>query len=106
MDSFTESVLTNPEVIAVDQYSENSHPVIQKEDTVVWMASAPEHGGDYIAIFNLSDAPLSFNYSWPDLGLQFGHHPVRDLWLREDLGRLDHIEATLPPHAARLYRVG
>jgi alpha-galactosidase len=105
MDSFTESAITNPEVIAVDQYSENTHPVIQKEDTVVWMASAPEHGGDYVAIFNLSDAPLSFNYSWPDLGLQLGHHPVRDLWLREDLGRLDHIEATVPPHAAKLYKV-
>jgi hypothetical protein len=105
MDSFTESAITNPEVIAVDQYSENTHPVIQKEDTVVWMASAPEHGGDYVAIFNLSDAPLSFNYSWPDLGLQLGHHPVRDLWLREDLGRLDHIEATLPAHAAKLYKV-
>jgi hypothetical protein len=105
MDSFTESAITNPEVIAVDQYYENTHPVIQKEDTVVWMASAPEHGGDYVAIFNLSDAPLSFNYSWPDLGLQLGHHPVRDLWLREDLGRLDHIEATLPAHAAKLYKV-
>ena len=105
MDSFTESAITNPEVIAVDQYSENNRPVIQKEDTVVWMASAPEHGGDYVAIFNLSDAPLSFNYSWPDLGLQLGHHPVRDLWQREDLGRLDHIEATVPPHAAKLYKV-
>jgi hypothetical protein len=105
MDSFTESAITDPEVIAVDQYSENNRPVIQKEDTVVWMASAPEHGGDYVAIFNLSDAPLSFNYSWPDLGLQLGHHPVRDLWLREDLGRLDHIEASVAPHAAKLYKV-
>jgi alpha-galactosidase len=105
MDSFTESAITNPEVIAVDQYSENNRPVIQKEDTVVWMASAAEHGGDYVAIFNLSDAPLSFNYSWPDLGLQLGHHPVRDLWQREDMGRLDHIEATVPPHAAKLYKV-
>jgi alpha-galactosidase len=105
MDSFTESVLTNPELIAVDQYAENSHPVIQKEDTVLWMASAPEHGGDYVAIFNLSDAPQSLSYSWQDLGLQFGHHAVRDLWQREELGRLDHLEATLPPHASKLFKI-
>ncbi|MGC2300939.1 MAG: glycoside hydrolase family 27 protein [Acidobacteriaceae bacterium] len=105
MDSFTESVLTNPELIAVDQYAENSHPVIQKEDTVLWMASAPEHGGDYVAIFNLSDAPQSLSYSWQDLGLQFGHHAVRDLWQREELGRLDHLEATLPPHASKIFKI-
>jgi alpha-galactosidase len=105
MDSFTESVLTNPELIAVDQYAENSHPVIQKEDTVLWMASAPEHGGDYVAIFNLSDAPQSLSYSWQDLGLQFGHHAVRDLWQREELGRLDHLEATLPPHASNIFKI-
>jgi hypothetical protein len=105
MDSFTESVLTNPDVLAVDQYSENGHPVIQKEDTVVWMASAPEHGGDYVAIFNLSDQPQSLSYSWPDLGLQLGHFPVRDLWQREELGRLDHIEANLPPHASKLFEI-
>jgi len=105
MDSFTESVLTNPEILAVDQYAENSHPVIQKEDTVVWMASVPEHGGDYVAIFNLSYQPLPVNYSWQDLGLQYGKTPVRDLWLREDLGRLDHLEVTLAPHASKIFRI-
>ena len=69
------------------------------------MASAPEHGGDYIAIFNLSDGPQSLSYSWQDLGLQFGHHAVRDLWQREELGRLDHLEATLPPHASKLFKI-
>jgi alpha-galactosidase len=105
MDSFTESAITNPEVIAVDQYSENNRPVIQNEDTIVWMASAPEHSGDYVAIFNLSDAPQSVSYSWPDLGLELGHFAVRDLWQREELGRLERIETTLPPHAAKLYKL-
>jgi len=106
MDSFTESVLTNPEIIAVDQYSENNHPLFQKGDMAVWTASAPEHAGDYYALFNLGDAPQPINYSWRDLGVQFGHFPVRDLWQRQDLGRLDHIEATLPPHSSKLYEIG
>jgi len=105
MDAFTESVLTNPEIIALDQYSEDNHPVIQKDNTVVWMASVPQHGGDYLAIFNLSGEPLPVNYSLVDLGFQFGHHAIRDLWKRQEIGRLDHIETTLAPHASAVYRV-
>ncbi|HEX4310385.1 MAG TPA: glycoside hydrolase family 27 protein [Acidobacteriaceae bacterium] len=105
MDAFTESVLTNPELIAVDQYSENNHPLIEKGDTIVWMASAPEQTGDYVAIFNLADTLQSIKYSWKDLGIQFGHFVVRDLWHREEIGRLDHIEVTLPPHASALYKI-
>jgi alpha-galactosidase len=105
MDSFTESVLTNPDIIAVDQYAENNHPLFQKGDIVVWTAAAPEQAGDYFAIFNLSDTPQPVNYSWQDLGVQFGHFAVRDLWQRQELGRLDHIEATLPPHACKLYEI-
>jgi hypothetical protein len=105
MDAFTESILTSPELIAVDQYGENNHPVIEKADSVVWMASAPEHAGDYVAVFNLSDESKTVNYPWHDLGIQFGKFAVRDLWERKELGRLDHIEATLPPHGAGLYEI-
>ncbi len=105
MDAFTESVLTNPEVLDVDQYSENNRQVIRKGDTVVWMAAVAQHGGDYIAVFNLGDAPQQVNYSWPDLGMPFGRYPVRDLWQRRDLGHNDHIEATVAPHGVMLYRV-
>jgi alpha-galactosidase len=105
MDAFTESVLTNPELIAVNQYGENSHPLLQKGDTIVWTASAPEQAGEYFALFNLSDQPQSVNYSWQDLGIQFGKFAVRDLWQRQELGRVDHIETTLPPHGAKIFEV-
>jgi len=105
MDAFTESVLTNPEIIAVDQYSEDNHPLIQKDDAVVWMASAPQHAGDYVALFNLSDKPLPLSYSLQDLGLPFGRFAIRDLWKREEIGRLDHIETTLAPHASAIYKI-
>ncbi|MFP5227405.1 MAG: glycoside hydrolase family 27 protein [Acidobacteriota bacterium] len=105
MDAFTESILTNPELIAVDQYAENNRPVIQKPGAVVWMASAPGQTGDYVAIFNLTDEPQEANYSWHDLGIQFGKFEVRDLWERKDLGRLDHVGATLPPHGSKIFEV-
>jgi alpha-galactosidase len=105
MDAPTENAITDPEVLDVDQYAENSRPVIQKGNLVVWMAAAPEHSGDYVAVFNLADTPQDVNLSWDDLGFPFGKRPIRDLWKREELGRVDHIEVTLPPHASALYKV-
>ena len=105
MDAFTESMLTDPEVLAVNQYGENQRPVIQKPDTVVWMSAAPEHTGDYVALFNLADQPQTLNYIWHDLGIQFGKFPVRDLWKRQEMGRTDHLEVTLPAHGAALYKI-
>lgn len=104
MDATTESLLTDPEVLAVDQSSEYNRPLVQKPDTVVWMASAPEHHGDYIAIFNLSDHPQSLTYTWQDLGIIYGKCPVRDLWSRQDLGISNQISVTLPPHGSGLYQ--
>jgi len=105
MDSFTESVLTSPELIDVDQYSENNHPLFEKGDIAVWTASAPQHASDYFAIFNLSDAQQTVNYSLTELGEPFGHFAVRDLWERQDLGHVDHLQATLPPHASKIFKV-
>ena len=109
MDAFTESVITNPEVLAVDQYSENNRPLNQQPDAqhpdaVVWMAAAPEHHGDYIAIFNLADKPQSLTYTWQDLGIIYGKCPVRDLWARQDLGINNQIAVTLPAHGSGLYQ--
>jgi hypothetical protein len=104
MDAFTETAVTNPEVIAVDQWGENGHPLIQKDDVVVWMGAAAEHHGETIAIFNLSDKAQTLTYSWQDLGITYGKCPLRDLWAREDLGIKNEISVTLPAHGAGLYQ--
>ena len=39
-DAWTTSLLTNPEVIEVDQHSTGNHPVITTDKAVVWMAQA------------------------------------------------------------------
>jgi alpha-galactosidase len=104
MDAFTENAITNPEVLAVDQYSEYGHPIVTKPDTIVWMASAAEHHGEYIAVFNLADAPQTLTYTWNDLGIAYGKCPVRDLWARNDLGISNQITVALPAHGAALFQ--
>ncbi|MDR5728119.1 MAG: glycoside hydrolase family 27 protein, partial [Terriglobia bacterium] len=71
----------------------------------VWTARATSAKGDYVALFNVSDAPTDLQYTWQDLGIPSGRHMVRDLWLHTKLGRTDGIKLTLAPHASALYRV-
>ena len=104
-DAWTASLLTNPEVIAVDQHSKENRPVISTASTVVWTAR-PESGNDrYIAIFNLEDHEQKLGYAWKDLELLEAKYKLRNLWDHKDLGIASSLSATLAPHGCVLYRV-
>jgi len=102
-DAWTTSLLTNPEVIAVDQHSSGNHPVITTDKTVVWVAQPAAADGRYLAIFNLTESSQALLYAWKDLGLTSTKYKLRDLWERKDLGLADSISVTLPPHGSALY---
>lgn len=108
-DPWTVGLLTNREVLDVDQHSTDNHPVVSTETVVVWTAKA--HSGDkagrdsYVAVFNISDAPREVRYAWKDVGLDAARCHRRDLWERRDLGAAEELRVTLAPHASALYRV-
>jgi hypothetical protein len=116
-DAWTTSLLTNAEVIAVDQHSRDNHPVITTDDIVIWTAK-PQSGRDsgrnsgrdsgrefYVAVFNISDTAQTVHYAWSDLGLSESSYRLRDLWTHTDRGLATSLEITLPPHASVLYRI-
>jgi alpha-galactosidase len=104
-DAWTTSLLTNPEVLAVDQHSIDNHPVITSDNVIVWL-SRPDSGGDsYVAVFNVSDSRQTVHYAWKELGLPEGSHTLRDLWLHKDLAAAAALDVALEPHASVLYRV-
>ncbi len=105
LDSATEAMLTNREVLAVDQNSTDNQARLHTATTWVWTARATSAKGDYVALFNVSDAPIDLSYTWRDLGVAPGRHVVRDLWLHKKLGSTNGIKLTLAPHASALYRV-
>jgi hypothetical protein len=105
MDSATEALYTNPEVIAVDQHSRENREWSRKGPLVVWTARPEEGTGRYVAVFNLGDKAQDVTSSWKDLGLPEGNHAVRDLWARKDLGSATSLKTSLAAHAVMLYRV-
>lgn len=105
-DEFTLSLMTNDEVLAVNQSSTKNRQVLRQEDLISWRADAPD-GGIYIALFNVRDAgePAKVSIDWQWLGLT-GDYVVRDLWLGKDIGtESQQVSATLKPHASVLYKL-
>jgi hypothetical protein len=56
-DEFTLSVMTNDEVIAVNQNSTNNKQVFNTENKIAWVADVPGSKDKYIALFNANPAP-------------------------------------------------
>jgi len=101
-DEWTTSLLTNPEVIAVDQQSTENRPVISTDATIVWTAQSTAGNGSYLAIFNISGEEQKVHYAWKDLGFPAAAYQLRDLWERRDLGRADAVDVSLPAHGSVL----
>jgi len=104
-DAWTASLLTNPEVIALDQHSKDNRPAISTNDTVVWTAQAESGNDRYLSVFNLYDHEQKAHYAWRELGLTEANYKVHDLWEHKDLGTAESFSATLGPHGCVLYRL-
>ncbi|MEV6610753.1 glycoside hydrolase family 27 protein [Kutzneria sp. NPDC051319] len=98
-------MITNDEVIAVDQAGRVAHPLSQATKQQVWVSD--NHNGSYtVALFNLGDAPATVTANWTDLAPHRHSAFVRDVWTHRNLGvARDSFSATLAPHASRLLTV-
>lgn len=101
MDPQIEAMVTNPEVIAVDQHSTGNRPVSVRPETVIWTAF--DGSNRLAAVFNLGDSPANITQLWTALGLDRSSYRVRDLWLREELGTQSQLRVSVPPHGAFLF---
>jgi len=105
-DEWTTALLTNPEVIAVDQHSTGNRPLIVANSTVIWSARPEDGKGYYLAVFSRGDSPQTTELAWNEVGLVAGRaYKVRDLWEHTDLGAESSLKLTLQPHACVLYRL-
>ncbi|OPH56365.1 hypothetical protein BC351_28110 [Paenibacillus ferrarius] len=105
LDAYGLELLTNDEVIAVNQAGRPVHPVSTSTSQQVWYANNSD--GTYtVAIFNLGNKSASVNVNWSDIGLS-GSASVRDLWSHQDLGTFDkgYGPVNLEPHASRLFKI-
>jgi len=107
MDEFTRAVLTNHDVIEVDQdpLGVQAVKVAEKGETLVW-ARPLWDGTKAVALFNRGETPAVVSVPWSRIGME-GARPVRDLWLMKDLGEYrDVFSAEVNPHGAVMLKIG
>jgi alpha-galactosidase len=101
----TVRLINNPEILAVNQRGRNGRELLQRGEQLVWCADLPDTGATAVALFNLADEAQTIELSSRDLPELEGSF-VRDLWARENLGRLaGKLEARVPAHGAKLLRL-
>ncbi|MGV9564056.1 alpha-galactosidase D [Streptomyces sp. NPDC003480] len=105
LDSYGLSLLTDREVIAVDQSAAPpARPVTPADDQQVWASRNPD-GSYTVALFNLAAAPAAVTADWAALGFT-GKAAVRDLWNHDNLGTYKNkVTEALPAHGSRLFTV-
>jgi alpha-galactosidase len=105
-DDFTLNLLTNDEVLEVNQdpLGHQASRVGQDGPLEVW-AKRMEDGSKAVGLFNRSEFEAPIKATWQTLGLS-GKQKVRDLWRQKDVGVFsDQFEAKVPRHGAMLVRV-
>jgi alpha-galactosidase len=104
-DAATTALLTNEEVLEVDQHSSGGHEVQGQLDIRVWVANGTKPGEFYLAVFNMTDYIVIQRPEWLRVGIFGSVKEVRDLWAHKLVDTSQGFEVRLRPHASALYRM-
>lgn len=112
IDDFTLSLLTNDEVLAInqDELGKQATQISNDAGKVVY-AKTLNDGSFAIGLFNRGETETTVGVKWGPWGTLPTAHVgttfrVRDLWRQKDLGDFkDHFESTVAPHGVVLIRL-
>jgi len=127
-DDFTLQLLTNDEVIKVDQYSTNNRELSHQGNAYIWAADAEGSNDKYVALFNAPPAPprqgrrgapanppaaapasepLKVTLQLADLKLDPALKVTgfRDLWAHKDQPPAEELSVTLAPHTSAMFEI-
>jgi alpha-galactosidase len=106
LDDFTMNLLTNDEVIAIDQDPLGKQgTAVLKDANYQVIVKELEDGSKAVGLFNLTENDLKISTPWDALKLS-GKQLVRDVWRQKDLGVFtDKFESLVPPHGVVLVKI-
>ncbi|MGP8303275.1 NPCBM/NEW2 domain-containing protein [Streptomyces inhibens] len=103
----TFEILSNKDVIAIDQDALGKQATVLKSESGRWTVVRQLANGDRaVALFNETGQPQQISTTAKDVGLpQADGYRLRDLWQHRDTHTTDTISATVPAHGTTVYRV-
>ncbi len=106
LDAFTLNLLTNDEVLAVDQdpLGNQAAPALTAGDIQVW-AKELEDGSVAVGVFNLGDKAAAYTLEYKTVGLK-GTTRARDLWRQKELTTNGStLDLRIPSHGVVLLKL-
>jgi hypothetical protein len=104
LDAYGLKLLTNREVIAIDQAGIPARPLNQDQLQQTWYAKNTD-GSVTVGLFNLADTPATVTGKFDELGIT-GKAKVRDGWAGQNTSNVGgQVSAALPAHGSKLYKI-
>jgi len=110
MSAATKAILTNAEVIAVDQDAlgiQGKVVATTGNNLQVWAKKLSGTNTVAVALFNRGGSAASMTAQWSALGLPAGAATVRDLWSHSDLGSFtgSYTATSVPSHGVVMLKI-
>lgn len=114
LDDFTRSLMTNKEVLDINQTAVESGPVVAPAGDIkpgslherYWYArTGGPHPKMYLAVFNLDDHATTSDLPWEWFHLPGHTHAVFDVWNQKHIPAAVRLHVELPAHGCALFRV-
>jgi alpha-galactosidase len=98
-------LLSNPEVLAVNQKGQNPKELYHNNYSMVWYSQVPGSKDIYVAAFNLKDENSEVNLDLSALGFK-GKVSLRNLWKKQNIGTYqNNYQQKINKHGAALFKL-
>ncbi|MFL5306666.1 MAG: glycoside hydrolase family 27 protein [Polyangia bacterium] len=110
MSATTKAILTNPDVIAVNQDplgKQGTLVATPGTNLQVWSKQLSGTNARAVALFNRSGSAAAMSVTWSQIGLPAGAATVRDLYAQKDLGPFtdSYMAASVPMHGVVMLKI-
>jgi hypothetical protein len=106
-------LLTNKEVLYINNYSQNNRQLFRNNDLIAWVADDPKTGDKFLALFNAQDQikteegkdGIKIPVNLEQIGIS-GTCTIKDVWSNKSLGSFSKEFAPfIIRHGSGLYRI-
>lgn len=102
-DSFTLELLTNAEVLEIEENSHCAHSLYRNETEAAWIAPCKNGAGCYLALFNLSEEKEEISVRLADYELEH-YTNAKELWSHSEWQPEETLRVSVAAHGAVIYR--
>lgn len=102
-DDFTLKLLTNREVLEIQEKSHCAHQLYRTEAEIAWIAPYKNGAGSYLALFNISERKRKITINLEDFELG-NYKMARELWTGQDVTVSQELSVDVKSHSAAILR--